>query len=635
MAFFLSNCERPAGGPHFKEEKLYGGGEGSECLMSELDELVKQHCDRLGRYLDGRLAVYHGQLLQSLGERAPHGSVESEELRASASRLDSHLCSLRSFNHSEIPTLKKQVSYGLDGGGDHSDVLNVSTTPSLSKEDNDAPWHSKSADTVVREIGNDVMSRVLSFEQTDNVRRTRSKQASLAKDIKNERGRRRRRKLSSPRSWADDIRYMIESTAFEAFICMLILSNVVLLGVEVEMLGRQGSVPEVFKVVEFAYTLCFAQELAMRVFVYGPWCFLCGEHRAWNFIDMILVAVSVAEHVLKLAIPGSSFAYARTVRILRTARVFRVVRIMKFFRPLRILVHSVVNTMRSLMWTLVLLAMIIYSFAIMFTMACSQADIMDNSMQVPGGIGTTTAGGTDATVGGIDAFGRGQSDMYFGSLWASVTTLFLSITGGMDWEKNTAALNLISPIWGVIFMAYIAFSHLAFVNVVTGVVCQGAIESAQQDQEIRVQSQLSQKQTYIKQLEDLFRDIDADRSGTVTLQEFEDRLYDDRLQEYFAAMDLTTDEAWNLFKLLDSSESCLIDIEEFVSGCLRLRGTARSVDMHMLMYQTKWTMKKLSALTRSMEDLRQEVQRPRRASVSLPLVLHSDRLSEVAGAACF
>mmetsp|Transcript_25899 Transcript_25899/g.34989 ORF Transcript_25899/g.34989 Transcript_25899/m.34989 type:complete len:216 (+) Transcript_25899:3-650(+) len=149
----------------------------------------------------------------------------------------------------------------------------------------------------------------------------------------------------------------------------------------------------------------------------------------------------------------------------------------------------------------------------------------------------------------------------------------------------------------MVFSVFMMFTYFAVLNVVTGVFCQSAIESANQDKDTLVQTQLSLTTMYTEQLEKLFTQIaQEDACGYITLSMFEESLEDDQVKAYFDGLDLTTDDAWNLFKLLDSNESNSIDLEEFVAGCLRLRGRARSIDIHMLLYESRWIMKRVDAV---------------------------------------
>merc|ERR1719414_2219673 len=104
------------------------------------------------------------------------------------------------------------------------------------------------------------------------------------------------------------------------------------------------------------------------------------------------------------------------------------------------------------------------------------------------------------------------------------------------------------------------------------------------------QANLERKRMYIKALKELFEQIDLDRDGFLTIIEFEDAMQDDKVQSYFAALDLTAEHGWALFKLLDTDGSACLDIEEFVAGCLRLGGQARSFDLAMMSYEIGWVM---------------------------------------------
>jgi len=284
---------------------------------------------------------------------------------------------------------------------------------------------------------------------------------------------------------------------------------------------------------------------------------------------------------------GGSLLYFRILRLARTVRIFRVFRVMRFVRSLRILVQSVLNTLRSLFWTMLLLVLIIYLFAVLFTQATTQYVVAFAVQDRPP----------------KDALLR----QCYGSLGRSVYTLFQSISGGVSWHEVVEPLTDVGGVWISLFIVFITFTYFAVLNVVTGVFCQTAIESAHQDQDMVVQAQLMSKQDYTRRLQELFRNIDSCGTGKITFAEFEERLKDDELKAYFASIELSVDEAWNLFKLLDTSESYAIDVEEFVTGCLRLRGSAKSVDIAMLMYQSKWTMRRLTMLMEIVDELRERV----------------------------
>merc|ERR1719440_1645900 len=59
------------------------------------------------------------------------------------------------------------------------------------------------------------------------------------------------------------------------------------------------------------------------------------------------------------------------------------------------------------------------------------------------------------------------------------------------------------------------------------------------------------------------------------------------IQLYFKSVDLDPSEARSLFKLMDADQSGTVEAEEFVMGCLRLRGTAKAIDLATLMYENR------------------------------------------------
>merc|ERR1712187_9201 len=74
-------------------------------------------------------------------------------------------------------------------------------------------------------------------------------------------------------------------------------------------------------------------------------------------------------------------------------------------------------------------------------------------------------------------------------------------------------------------------------------------------------------------------DLDEDGSGFISFNEIEDHLQSEAVQEYFKAIDVDPSEAKHLFEMLDINGSGEIDLEEFLSGCLRLQGPAKALDL--------------------------------------------------------
>lgn len=91
------------------------------------------------------------------------------------------------------------------------------------------------------------------------------------------------------------------------------------------------------------------------------------------------------------------------------------------------------------------------------------------------------------------------------------------------------------------------------------------------------------KETYIRELQNLFWQMDDDESGTLTAAEMQQLVKDPKMAAYFTALGFEPHDCVRLFTLLDTDSSGTVDIEEFLDGCLRLKGFARSIDVHFIM----------------------------------------------------
>merc|ERR1739844_852690 len=104
---------------------------------------------------------------------------------------------------------------------------------------------------------------------------------------------------------------------------------------------------------------------------------------------------------------------------------------------------------------MILLVLIIYVFGVMFTQAITDYLATSDS---------------DAAMAHKD---------YWGSLLASMYTLFAALTNGIAWADAAKPLQDAGDAWIFLFLIYMCFTFMAVLNVVTGVFCHAAIEGAQ------------------------------------------------------------------------------------------------------------------------------------------------------------
>jgi len=383
------------------------------------------------------------------------------------------------------------------------------------------------------------------------------------------------------------------SPGFDLFFALAILVNTVFIGVEVQIsvISSQEDTL-VIQVVRNAFTVLFSIELFLRLGA-GFREFFCSEDYRWNMLDVFIVLSSWWEAAVEFTYApvaddggtGFDLSGLRTLRILRITRLVklaRVARILRFVMALRTLTQSIIYTLKSLIWALVLMTLIVYVFGILFVQA-----VTDHRRDP---LSRMTPEETDA------------ADNYFGNLWKSMLSLYMSITGGVSWEQLLVPLHAVSPLWVFVFLFYVSFTYFAVLNVVTGVFCQSAIDSAQSDHDAVLQSILANKQAHIEKIRYLFNEIDAEEVGVITYQMFQDKVTTKEVQTYFESIDLDIWDAWSFFKLLDLDSGGAIEVEEFLMGCLRLRGSARAMDMAKLCHDQAWLIRNQSRFWSFVEE---------------------------------
>mmetsp|Transcript_78583 Transcript_78583/g.243804 ORF Transcript_78583/g.243804 Transcript_78583/m.243804 type:complete len:580 (+) Transcript_78583:49-1788(+) len=374
----------------------------------------------------------------------------------------------------------------------------------------------------------------------------------------------------------------ISSNAFEIITAIAILGNSILIGAELQsMVGNPGSkaAPAFYRFIDYFFTMFFLVELLLRCFSEGVVCFFYrNSDWAWNAFDAFLVATSIVEIAIELVLAvqdvdnTSNLRIIRSFRIVRISKALRIQRVIRFISALKTLVYSIFVTIRSVVWALVLLLIVMYIFAIVILQSCIES-LHEGASARPG------------------------LHKFWGSLGTAVLTLFESVTGGISWYEVVAPLWEVHAFLVLVFTAYIFLITFAVFNVITGVFCHSAIETAVRDPELAAQAVLHDRKMYVQRVKRLFQEVDVDQSGMISLQELQSVVRDENIQAIFAALDLDLTDTWAVFKLI-AGKSNSIDQDAFVEGCLRLRGNAQRVDTAKLLSECQVLLRRISALTK-------------------------------------
>jgi voltage-gated sodium channel len=372
--------------------------------------------------------------------------------------------------------------------------------------------------------------------------------------------------------------YVVVNPSFDLLCAFMIILNSALIGYEIDWRTMSDSEPPHTDIINYVCAAFFFFELVLRMLVETPrGFFLMSENRSWNTFDFALVAMSFVDILLTDIVSGSVSQGLRTLKMLR---IIRVCRVFRFFAELSQLAMMIVDSIKSLCWALIMLFIVIYVFAILFTHAAS-----DHVRMV--------SGGPDAR--------QDKIVQHFGSLGTTIYTLFHSMLNGISWYVLTDALMHLHPTMFVLYLFYIAFTMLAVLNIITGVFVDNAVEAARTQREFLVQKEMELKEKWCEEMRNLFLEMDEDCSGAVSLREVAEFFKDERVWSYFQALGIEAHDAERLFSLLDEDGSGDISVDEFLSGCLRLKGSARSIDVYALLHDQRRLASRFCAIEEAQE----------------------------------
>ncbi|CAE7233511.1 unnamed protein product, partial [Symbiodinium necroappetens] len=270
------------------------------------------------------------------------------------------------------------------------------------------------------------------------------------------------------------------------------------------------------------------------------------------------------------------------LRLVRALRGIRVVRLLRYIGALRTIVFSIISTLGSVFWTSLLLVVLFYLFGVLIaqivTDHCRHVKFQPDSLDCAN----------------EEVFGKLLT--YWSSVPESMLTLLMAITGGLSWNDALTPLRPISEIAVTGLIAYIVITVLAVLNVVTGVFCNMAIESARADKDIAIMQQIHKHEAQVDSLREIFHEIDLDGSNVITVAELKEAMKGQKMSSFMQSMDISTNDVFTLFMVIDADGSGEITLEEFVYGCMQLQGPAKGLQIARMSYENTVIRKELKQL---------------------------------------
>jgi len=353
---------------------------------------------------------------------------------------------------------------------------------------------------------------------------------------------------------------ILRHRAFDIISGSVILLNAACIGAQVEYESwNHGPEEPIWRAMQVFFCLAYTLEILVRIGGQGRQFFGVVDWR-WNVFDSFVTFTSIVDLVLTFSMDTGNVGALGAARLLRIVRVAKIIRVIRYLRNLRAMIFTLLHTLSSLGWALALMAMIMFLFAVAITEA--------------------------TTVHLLHSQGADSAKLmrYWSSILGSMYTLLLSTSGGTNWIEPASALQELHVIYPILFVLYICFMVFAMFNVLTGFFCEHAFEMARTEKESLIQEQLRRKHIYVNHFRQLFAEGDADGSGFISFGEFERFLEDEQLQAYLAHFNVDVDSAWQIFRLIDSNKDGSVTLDEFISGLLTMKGSAKAIDVKTIGY---------------------------------------------------
>eukprot|EP00930_Biecheleria_cincta_P045533 TRINITY_DN31376_c0_g1_i1.p1 TRINITY_DN31376_c0_g1~~TRINITY_DN31376_c0_g1_i1.p1 ORF type:complete len:685 (+),score=118.42 TRINITY_DN31376_c0_g1_i1:22-2076(+) len=371
---------------------------------------------------------------------------------------------------------------------------------------------------------------------------------------------------------------VVASPAFELIVTLAIFINSITMTIQVETQAHAMEASKVLDSLDYLFVVFFSLELGLRMCAYQKH-FFSGNDYMWNLFDLGLVLLGISDMAVEIVGHGS---HLRNAKALKMLRVLRLVRVFRFFKQLAALFSMVMNSLKQLLWAMILTSIIIFIVALTMTSAASE----------------WLRSRTDDYTLPFDSSSEVQHVYkFFGTVARSCNTLFQMILGGISWGEVTDLSTYISPWFTTILLLYVAFAQIAVLNVFTGVFVDEALENKKRQIDVQIEQRLQDRKHFQQQVSDFFSIIDIDGDGTISLREIQHMLQDEAVNAYFDILGFDTRNSAKFFSLLDSDDSGCIGITEFFEGCERMTGVAKGLDMQMILneiFRTKTLVKGLA-----------------------------------------
>mmetsp|Transcript_18480 Transcript_18480/g.41173 ORF Transcript_18480/g.41173 Transcript_18480/m.41173 type:complete len:663 (+) Transcript_18480:49-2037(+) len=367
---------------------------------------------------------------------------------------------------------------------------------------------------------------------------------------------------------AQQLRSAIHHLYFDVFCAVVIMVNGITLGVDVQSSSKGTEVPFMIRALDIIIIAWYIVELLLRVYA-DRW----KRNRLWNLFDFWMIVAALMNIAIAVEDIPKRYNVVRFLRFMRLLRVLKVLKLGKTVNTYFIVFSKMTFSLSQSMPSLLSAAMVIVFFTYITAVILTQT-------------------ATDYRLD--NAADHDNLREHYGSLDRTFFSLVKSIFNGQAWGELMQPLTHVSFVATFVFMTYLMLTLLCLLNVIHGVFVDSALQSTAHYKDLMVAEAQKKRIMLVQHLKDVFKEIDSDNSGFITVAEFDACLSTPGGRAFFEVMGLSTVQAYQLFRLIDADSSESVDLDEFCEGCIRFMGEAKNFDIQCIIAENrqvlmKWT----------------------------------------------
>lgn len=383
----------------------------------------------------------------------------------------------------------------------------------------------------------------------------------------------------------------VDSLLFDSFACLIILLNTVAIALETDLSDPASRAangdprPLEWILTEAFFCLFFIVEAALMTFQHS-WRWLTRDFL--HFMSGLAVLMVTVDMILDIVeqVDGAQVSMNGLPRLFSMLRILKLVRIRSgttwsWLKELRMIIKGFADSLRFLVWAVLMTVLILYISAIFTTTQIGRSPVNDRYRKLSGGW---------------------DGEDRFGTIGKSMLTLLQMMT--LDgWASNVGrhVMNT-QPLTGLFFVAFVVVAVFGLLNVIVAYIVEETLESARKNEDKQKVREERSRRMELDSIRTIFELADKDRSGEMTQEEFVEAMQDPEVIWRFTKMELPMDDALHLFSTIDVDGSQTLSMQEFLDGCMRLKGPAESKALLMVQAQADVLGERMDSLAEALEQ---------------------------------